>query len=341
MIILNGLGCTLSGGHLVLQELIDAFPHDQRLHVIAPKGKNLQKYNSSGNISIHYLNHNIWKGVLRLLPEFFINILLYIKLADLCFNISNYGLCLNKNQVLYIQNQYMVDLSYNSIGMKIKRIMMNTYLKRAKYICVQTNHMITQLKTYSAEKNIKIDNARIKKLSPLPSIPSSLSKSKTEKKYKFEFFYPASTFIHKHADIAIHSMNGKKDIGLSITVDPIDEKSRTNINYLGVVNHLSVVEEFSKADALLFTSSRESLGLPLLEALAFEIPAVLPDMEYAREIYADAAVYYSENTVESVSVAIDKLVDDYSFYKRLAIQRKSIEWNTRMTWREHWTEILG
>ena len=95
------------------------------------------------------------------------------------------------------------------------------------------------------------------------------------------------------------------------------------------------------SDALLFTSERETLGLPLLEALYFEKPAVLPNKAYAREIYGDAGVYYDEDTPESVCRAILFLIDHYAIHAALAKERKFTDQKTEYSWSRHWDLFLA
>lgn len=340
MIILNGLGCTVSGARLVLQGLVESFPNGSNLYVIAPKNKGVKKLTCPPNVKIYYFNHNLWKGILRIIIEISINILLLLRFAKLCINISNYGLCLNQKQILYIHSPYILDLTFNWLELKIKRKLLNTYLKRAKIICVQTSHMQKELEKYINNCTfLNIDKIRILKLSPKLTIFHKKAKKEYIKKFPFEFFYPASSFPHKRTDLAISSVENKKEIGLSITIEN-PTKTYQNINFLGVINHDKIISIFSKVDALLFTSTRETLGLPLLEALEFELPAILPNLEYAKEIYGKAAVYYNETNKTSISKAIDILVSNYSLYKKRAIERKKMEWSKRIMWAEHWDIFL-
>lgn len=341
MIILNGLGCTVSGGRLILQELINSFPKDSKLHVIAPSIDGFERLTAGSNVKTIYLSHKVWKGILRLIPELTINILLILNIAKRCINISNYGLCYSKNQILYIHNQYLLDLSLNNTELTFKRKMLNTYIARGKFICIQTEYMKNELKSYISTLNKwKLNDVIIEKLAPLPTKNFGNPDYRYEKNFEFEFFYPASTFIHKQTELAISSIQGKNGIGLSITVDNLSNRKSESINYLGVITYDKVTSIFSRIDALLFTSTRESLGLPLLEALDFELPAVLPNLEYAKEIYGDAAVYFKENTKDSISEAIDILVYNYDHYKENAVLRKKSEWSSRISWSQHWDIFL-
>ena len=154
----------------------------------------------------------------------------------------------------------------------------------------------------------------------------------------YSFFYPASTFAHKRTDLAVEVFyNLRSNIKLNITINEVDTQYKSsNVNTLGKINFDNVIQEFQNADALLFTSEKESLGLPLLEALSLEKPAVLPDLPYAREIYGDSGCYFKEFTVESIKNAVIELTENRTHYKEIVKERKEVEFNNRMSWLEQW-----
>ena len=61
-----------------------------------------------------------------------------------------------------------------------------------------------------------------------------------------------------------------------------------------------MIKEYKNADALLFLSSEESLGLPLIEAMAINIPIVCPNLDYSRNICGDSAFYFDLNNLDSL-----------------------------------------
>ena len=54
-------------------------------------------------------------------------------------------------------------------------------------------------------------------------------------------------------------------------------------------------EVLSEADVFVFPSSRESFGIPLVEALALGVPTICTDLPQFREIGGDAPVYVKED----------------------------------------------
>lgn len=206
---------------------------------------------------------------------------------------------------------------------------------------MQTEHMRNRVVEYANNRNLTPKKVHI--LAPLPRIEENVERA--AKQFNFQYFYPATRFEHKRTGLAIASMNRAakldRDLGLLITLPRSGSDSGKAVCYSGEITHQAAMQLFASSDALLFTSVEESLGLPLLEALHFELPAVLPNLEYAREIYGDAAIYYNINYEEELVQAIQTLKINYARYKILAKQRKQTEWANRKSWREHWSQFIN
>ena len=67
---------------------------------------------------------------------------------------------------------------------------------------------------------------------------------------------------------------------------------------------------YKKANALLFLSSMESYGLPLIEAVSFNLPILTVDFSYSRSICEDSAYYFLPYSEISFLDAFDKLKND-------------------------------
>ena len=74
-----------------------------------------------------------------------------------------------------------------------------------------------------------------------------------------------------------------------------------------MLNEDSVIEMYSKTDALLFLSITESYGFPLLEAMWLGLPIICCDLEYARSMCGNEAIYFEYNNLNSLHRAICEL----------------------------------
>ncbi len=64
---------------------------------------------------------------------------------------------------------------------------------------------------------------------------------------------------------------------------------------------------YGEVDALFFPSTTESYGLPLLEAMALDIPILCSDLPYARWLCESEAIYFQPTDAKSASDAIAEL----------------------------------
>jgi glycosyltransferase involved in cell wall biosynthesis len=175
-----------------------------------------------------------------------------------------------------------------------------------------------------------------------PPVRSEIGAS-TPSRYGFQLFYPASDFAHKRTDLAIAgaALAAKRapDVGLVVTAQS-DGTGEEGVTRLPWLSRAEVGGEYGAASALLFTSAAETLGLPLLEALDRGLPAVLPDLPYAREVYADAAVYFGDPTPRAVSEAILTLRREIGRYRALAVDRRLEVRELEASWNDHWRAFL-
>lgn len=76
---------------------------------------------------------------------------------------------------------------------------------------------------------------------------------------------------------------------------------------------------YRRALALIYPSLQEGFGMPLTEAMAQGCPVLCGHVSCCPEICADAAEYFDPGSVESMRVAISRLVDDGD--RRATLQR--------------------
>lgn len=141
-----------------------------------------------------------------------------------------------------------------------------------------------------------------------------------------KLFYPASYLPHKNHHILVSScidaLLAELNITICLTIDRGDiDFSSPNISLLGRLPRSFCIQHLHKSSALLFLSSYESLGLPLVEACEAQKPIICLDRTYSRDLLGDSAYYYSDNSAESLSIAIKKFASE-SKSPRLAILKQ-------------------
>lgn len=348
MIFIQGLGCTETGARIVLKELLKTAPKTNRYFVLCTRetafefiGDSRGKFNE--NIYVCGVSHAIFGRWLRPVLEVFIALLCLSRLFSEVINLSHYGLCLGGNFALYVHSPLLMDLKSAQGASEgrpniLKRLMLNSCIKRARVIILQTQGMAEQLRLYCKSRKLPLPRYRVMR----PKIDIPFIKH-LRREFKFQLFYPTSRFVHKRAELAISAAklihDDNDNVGLVITTNP-SESSIKGIKHLGRISREEVYDWFAGSDALLFTSERETLGLPLLEAMEFGIPVIAPRLPYATELLGDAGCYFDEPTVESVAEAIECCRAEYDLWRSKILERTIGIRKDSATWAEHWAVLL-
>jgi glycosyltransferase involved in cell wall biosynthesis len=165
------------------------------------------------------------------------------------------------------------------------------YLNSKTEVFVQTKSIG---ESFSKNFNIPMDRIHI----VLPGI--SIDKSKKTSNLKLDpgrlnLFYPATSFIFKNhltiiKAISLLDVAMQEKITLHLTCKEHDLPFKINnssigfhINFMDNIAFGMVLQLYEEADALLFPSYIETLGLPLIEAASFGMPVIASDLPYARE----------------------------------------------------------
>jgi glycosyltransferase involved in cell wall biosynthesis len=132
-----------------------------------------------------------------------------------------------------------------------------------------------------------------------------------------------------------------KGIRFYITVDPskglgpaqafLDEIDKRQLNdiihNLGEIPNEALSRYYRSAKCLFFPSVNETFGNPLIEAMAFALPMVVPELDYAKSICGEAGLYYKSNNMHEAYEKIAAVTDDpllqeeYSRRSRLRLRK--------------------
>ncbi|RAP24616.1 hypothetical protein DID73_01405 [Candidatus Marinamargulisbacteria bacterium SCGC AG-343-K17] len=93
-------------------------------------------------------------------------------------------------------------------------------------------------------------------------------------------------------------------------------KHRKKIKILSYIKSVQLANLYKKATALLFASHAEGFGLPVLEAMAVDTPAVISNTTSLPEVGKDAAVYVDPKDPKDIGRGLELLISD-SNYRQL------------------------
>lgn len=125
---------------------------------------------------------------------------------------------------------------------------------------------------------------------------------------------------------------GKKEGFLSedeiIKAMSTGEKER--IIFTGQIDDAKVKELYSHADALVFPSLYEGFGLPPLEAMARQCPAIISNIPPLREMCGDAAIYFNPRDVDDIYQKIKMVLSSSDL--REEIKQKGVPQAKKFDW---------
>lgn len=99
-----------------------------------------------------------------------------------------------------------------------------------------------------------------------------------------------------------------------LSLDP----SGVFLHDLGQVDHNRLHVLYQNADVFLFASSCENMPNIIIEAMASGLPIVCSERGPMKEILGNAGVYFDPESINSISVALDSLIDDHAMRGKLA-----------------------
>lgn len=130
---------------------------------------------------------------------------------------------------------------------------------------------------------------------------------------KLRLIYPAAGYPHKNhrllADIKPELSSEWPIESLKITV-PVEKHPAPSVTWIQCVDFLSapeMIQVYRDVDGLLFLSTDESYGFPLVEAMFMGLPIVCPDLPYAHALCSDGAIYFNPLSIDSLRDAIEDL----------------------------------
>lgn len=130
---------------------------------------------------------------------------------------------------------------------------------------------------------------------------------------KLKLIYPAAYYPHKN-----HRLLGAitPNLALSLPIERLtltistDRHPAVNVPWIrcvGFLNSAEMIAAYHDADGVLFLSTDESYGFPLVEAMFMGLPIVCPDLPYAHTLCSDGAIYFDPNSIASLCQAIGTL----------------------------------
>jgi glycosyltransferase involved in cell wall biosynthesis len=221
-------------------------------------------------------------------------------------------------QTVFVQTSHLLKqnfspLSFHGIKFAISRLVFRLNAKYAQAFIVQTSLMKTALKfSYPSISNkIHVIPQPVPywliNFKPRIHGPSNFSKR------GLRLIYPAAGYPHKN-HLLLSKIKSDLDLtwpveSLKLTL-PLGKNPSPGISWIQCVDFLSpdkMIEAYNNVDGLVFLSTDESYGFPLVEAMFVGLPIICPDLPYAHTLCLDEAIYFDPHSVFSLHEAIETL----------------------------------
>ena len=228
--------------------------------------------------------------------------------------------------VVFVQNRYLIDnVKLDKLPLKVRLRISIERLWLAKKIA-NASEFIVQTPTMKKLLEIKMRGMKSVRILPFMEKSSgsvrSLVQTK-EQKNDFDFVYAASGEPHKNHHRLVEAWCLLAEDGLFpslvITLDEqyftslcdsiyeMKTKYRLNIVNMGCLSHNDILDLYKKAGALIYPSSFESFGLPLIEARQADLPILAAELDYVRDLL-DPEQTFNPDSPMSISRAVKRFI---------------------------------
>lgn len=229
--------------------------------------------------------------------------------------------------VVFVQNRYLIDdVTLDDFPLKtrlrlwIERLWLSGRMANADEFVVQTSSMKRLLE------------ARTKGIIPARVLPFMANRGgygrkvrqpEMQKEKKCDFLYVASGEPHKNHRQLIEAWcllaKGGVFPLLKLTLDRVHfaelsswmeqkiEQYRLNVENAGSLPHCQVKELYDRAGALIYPSTFESFGLPLIEARQAGLPVLASELDYVRDVL-DPEQTFDPKSAVSIARAVKRFM---------------------------------
>jgi glycosyltransferase involved in cell wall biosynthesis len=142
-----------------------------------------------------------------------------------------------------------------------------------------------------------------------------------------------SRLVRRHPDLVLEVVgqnrtNPPLDLPLAVHALGLER----NVRLAGFVTEPALADRYAAADAAVFLSEYEGFGLPVLEAMARGVPAVVSHRPSLGEIFGEAALGVEPRDEPGVEAALERVLSEPALRSDLAARGRALA--ARYTWAE-------
>ncbi len=345
-VLINGLHAKSGGGITYLRNVLPLISEDPRLeiHLFLHVDQFETFPNLGDGIYIHLLDFPT--GLLRLLlwEQFILPIAAKMIAADVVFSPANYGPFTIRNQVILLQNA-------TAVGRREWRIARRLYwitLAAATRLSLTIVKRAIAVSEYAAQ-SIAPSWIR-KKVQVVHHGVSNLFRSRQESDYSKRddfLLMVADIYVQKNLHTVIDALAKIREthpnVRLLIAGSILDRayynqlclqikrlKISDNIVFLGSHSPEKICELYQQCRVMIFASTVETFGFPLVEAMASGCPVISSNAAAMPEVAGDGVLYFDPYDDQTLASLIEKVLLDDSLCRdlsqRAANRAKAFSW---------------
>jgi glycosyltransferase involved in cell wall biosynthesis len=225
--------------------------------------------------------------------------------------------------------------------------------KRKEYeYMAQNSDYIIAISNYTKQSIVDKYNINLDKISVIYLDAIKLKENAYENEIKLpeEFiFYPAALWPHKNHKLLVEVLNDLKNKfqNLHIVFTGITKKKKLKeeidilinkynlsdkVLFLGFVSDETLNFIYKKAKILVFPSSFEGFGIPIIEAFINKLPVIAARNSSISEIVGDAGLLFETNNTEECRKCIERILTDRNLRENLI--EKGLKRAQDFSWRK-------
>lgn len=288
------------GGRSLLEALLKAL-HGKAEFVLSLDDRMLMPEHMSHNVQIKHVKPSI---VRRLDAEIWLAQSVAPEDIVLCFGNLPPLFKLRGRTVVFVQNRYLIDdVKLNGFSLRIRlrlgmeRLWLSRMMSNASEFVVQTPTMkrLLEIKT-QGRVPVRVLPFVAEPNGDAPNVPQS----KVQKEYKCDFVYVASGEPHKNHRRLIEAWCLLAEEGLFFSlcltldearfatlyteIEVMRQRYGLKITNAGELPHEDILALYENASALIYPSTFESFGLPLIEARQAGLSILAAELDYVRDV---------------------------------------------------------
>ena len=229
--------------------------------------------------------------------------------------------------VVFVQNRYLIDDKKLSdfplktrLRLEVERLWLSAKMANADEFVVQTPSMKNLLETRTKGK---VAVRVLPFTANQEGYKRSVHSLDMQKEKGLDFVYVASGEPHKNHRQLVEAwcLLAKEGLfpSLKLTLDRVHfaelcswldqriEQYRLNVENLGSLPHVQIKLLYDQVDALIYPSTFESFGLPLIEARQAGLPVLASELDYVRDVLDPEQAFDPESSV-SIARAVKRFL---------------------------------